>query len=167
MTNLAAPPIDPVLDLLLEREVDVSPELMWLAWTTPRHVMQWFAPAPWSTVQCDIDLRPGGMFRTVMRSPEGQDYPNVGCYLEIIPNQRLIWTVALAPGFRPAALSGGPPAFTAVISFAPSGAGTRYTALAMHRDEEGRQTHEAMGFHMGWGKATEQLTTLARTIAHA
>lgn len=70
--------LDPLLDLVLERVVDVPPELVWAAWTTPEHVTHWFTPAPWKTVTCEIDLRPGGMFRTVMRSPEGQDFPNVG-----------------------------------------------------------------------------------------
>jgi uncharacterized protein YndB with AHSA1/START domain len=69
---------DPRLDLILERVVDVAPELVWAAWTKPEHIKKWFTPAPWKTVDCEIDLRPGGIFRTVMRSPEGQDITNVG-----------------------------------------------------------------------------------------
>ena len=69
---------DPKLDLVLERVVDVPPNLVWAVWTTPEYVKQWFTPAPWRTVDCEIDLRPGGVFRTVMRSPEGQEFPNVG-----------------------------------------------------------------------------------------
>lgn len=78
---------DPELDLLLERSVDVPPSLIWVAWTTPEHLKKWFTPAPWQTIDCEIDLRPGGAFRTVMRSPEGQEFPNVGCYLEIVENE--------------------------------------------------------------------------------
>ena len=66
------------LDLVLERVVDVSPELVWMAWTQPEHLKKWFTPAPWTTVECVIDLRPGGEFRTVMKSPEGALYPNSG-----------------------------------------------------------------------------------------
>ncbi|MBP8295826.1 MAG: SRPBCC family protein [Burkholderiales bacterium] len=155
--------IDPKLDLVLERVVDVAPELVWAAWTQPEHLLHWFTPAPWKTVDCEVDLRPGGIFRTVMRSPEGQEFPGSGCYLEVIPNERLVWTNVLAPGFRPA----GPPsadeaecahfAFTAVIALAPHGKGTKYTALVMHSAEEGRKKHEEMGFHEGWGKALDQL----------
>ncbi len=87
------------------------------------------------------------MFRSVMRSPEGQEYPNVGCYLEVVPNERLIWTDALLPGYRPAEN----PFFTAVLTFEPSGKGTRYVATAIHRDEAGRKKHEEMGFHGGLG----------------
>lgn len=92
---------DPKLDLLLERIVDVPRELIWKVWTTPEHLKPWFCPSPWKTIDCEIDLRPGGIFRTTMQSPEGQDFPNVGCYLEVIPNEKLSWTDALQPGFRP------------------------------------------------------------------
>src|SRR3954470_3871078 len=95
--------LDPKLDLVLERVVEVPPNLVWLAWTSPEHLKRWFTPAPWQTVDCEIDLRPGGIFRTVMRSPEGQDFPNLGCYLEVVKNEKLAWTNALGPGFRPMA----------------------------------------------------------------
>jgi uncharacterized protein YndB with AHSA1/START domain len=91
---------DPALDLVFERVVDIPKELVWAAWRTPEHLKKWFTPAPWKTVDCEIDLRPGGIFRTVMCSPEGQSFPNIGCYLEIIKNQRLVWTNVLAPGYR-------------------------------------------------------------------
>ncbi|MBO0700741.1 MAG: SRPBCC domain-containing protein, partial [Zavarzinella sp.] len=83
---------DPKLDLVLERVVDVPVELVWLCWTVPEHVKKWFTPAPWTTVACEIDLRPGGMLRTVMRSPEGEEFPHVGCFLEVVKNERLVWT---------------------------------------------------------------------------
>jgi len=91
---------DAKLDLVLERVVDVPRELVWRAWTEPEHLKKWFTPVPWQTVDCEIDLRPGGIFRTVMRSPEGQEYPNLGCYLEVARNERLSWTNALEAGFR-------------------------------------------------------------------
>ena len=156
-------PFDPKLDLTFERIVDVSPELVWTAWTVPAHLMPWFTPAPWKTVACEIDLRPGGLFSTLMRSPEGQEFPNVGCYLEIIKNEKLVWTNALAPGFRPAIVSATDVAdcaafmFTAIISLEPHGKGTKYTALVMHAEEAGRKNHEEMGFHDGWGTALDQL----------
>jgi uncharacterized protein YndB with AHSA1/START domain len=149
---------DPKLDLVLERTVGVSPELVWKAWTRPEHLMKWFTPAPWKTVDCEIDLRPGGVFRTVMRSPDGQDVSNVGCYLEVVPNRRLVWTDALEPGFRPAGRGFHLPfRFTAIILLEPHRGGTRYKAIAMHADEESRSKHEGMGFHEGWGKVLDQL----------
>lgn len=154
------PKLDPKLDLVLERVVDVSPKLMWEAWTTPEHLKHWFVPKPWTVASCEIDLRPGGRFDVVMRSPEGQDFPNAGCYLEIVPERRLVWTNALQPGWRPATESFL--FFTGIIELAAEGKGTRYTATALHRDGETRKKHEEMGFHSGWGTVLDQLVVYAK-----
>ena len=53
-SNIVTP--DSALDLVLERVVDVPRELVWAAWTTPEHILKWFTPAPWKTVDCEIDL---------------------------------------------------------------------------------------------------------------
>src|SRR6516225_10716541 len=71
---------------------------------------------------------------------------------------------ALAPGYRPASERLDIPSFTAVIALEPQGSGTKYTALAMHSDEEGRKIHEEMGFHEGWGKALDQLVACAKSM---
>ncbi|MGD9904308.1 MAG: SRPBCC family protein [Vicinamibacterales bacterium] len=159
--------VDPDLDLVLERVVDVPPALVWRAWTTPEILVRWFTPAPWSTAECQLDLRPGGQFRTVMRSPEGELFPATGCVLEIVPGERLVWTTLMGPGFRPAQ-PGVPPAdtmgFTAVIGIAAEGAGTRYVAHVMHVDAGTRQRHADMGFADGWGAALDQLVATVRTL---
>jgi uncharacterized protein YndB with AHSA1/START domain len=156
--------LDPRLDLLLERVVDVPPELVWAAWTVPEHVKKWFTPSPWVTTECEIDLRPGGIFRTVMRGPKGEQITNIGCFLEIAPSRRLVWTIALAPGYRPSDPSFDVPAFTAIISLEPHGKGTKYSALALHKDGESRDKHERMGFREGWGRALDQLVANAKTM---
>ena len=157
---------NPKLDLAFERIVDVPRQRIWSAWTTPSLLIQWFTPAPWTTVDCEIDLRPGGIFRTMMRSPEGQDFPNVGCFLEIIENEKLVWTNVLAPGFRPSIRPTDDScdgfAFTAMISLETQGGGTRYSARVIHGDEASRARHESMGFHEGWGKALDQLVAMIR-----
>jgi len=58
---------NPKLDLVLHRLVPVRRELVWKAWTEPKHLKKWFTPKPWRTTECRIDLRPGGIFRTVMK----------------------------------------------------------------------------------------------------
>ena len=129
------PEINPELDLVLERVVDVRPELVWKAWTQPEHLKRWFTPKPWETIDCEIDLRPGGVFSTTMRSPEGEVMPaEPGCYLEVVENRKLVFTDALGPGYRPKS----EPFMTAVILLEPEGSGTRYTAIAMHADPEGK-----------------------------
>lgn len=159
---------DPRFDLVLERSVDVPRELVWQAWTQPEHLKKWFTPAPWTTIDCEIDLRPGGRFRTVMRSPDGQEYPNVACYLEIVENERLVWTSVLAPGYRPTIPTGQKEcdliAFTAAILLERNGKGTKYTAIAIHGDEVTRKRHAEMGFHDGWATAFDQLVAMVRNL---
>ena len=157
--------MNPKTDLVLERVVDVKPELVWKAWTTPEYLKKWFTPAPWKTVHAEIDLRPGGKFHTVMESPEGRRMPNTGCLLEVVPNRKLVWTGALLPDYRPADLTADVPfVFTAVIAMEPHGGGTKYTATVMHSNEGGREKHEAMGFHHGWGAALDQLVAMAKAM---
>jgi uncharacterized protein YndB with AHSA1/START domain len=159
---------NPKLDLVLERVVDVPRDLVWAAWTKPEHIKKWFTPAPWTTVDCEIDLRPGGIFRTTMRSPEGQESPHEGCYLEVVPNEKLVWTSALGPGYRPAIKVASPGCeelyFTAIVTLETEGSGTRYRAIAIHGDEATTRKHAEMGFHEGWGAALDQLVALVKTL---
>ena len=162
MTSLFQFTPDPKLDLVLEREIDVPVELLWEAWTTPDSIKEWFCPKPWSVSSCEIDLRPGGRFNTVMRSPEGDEFPNSGCYLEVVPNKRLVFTDTLLPGFRPSPK----PFFTAALLLEPTATGTRYTAIAIHGNEETRKQHEEMGFHDGWGTVVDQLVAHIKASMH-
>jgi uncharacterized protein YndB with AHSA1/START domain len=147
------PDFNPELDLLLQREVPVPPQRVWDAWTRPELLVRWFTPAPWRTTHCEIDLRPGGAFRTVMEGPDGERMDSTGCYLEVDAPRRLVWTDALLPGYRPS----GAPFFTGFLLLEPVGSGTRYTAIARHGSPETKGQHEAMGFHHGWGAALDQL----------
>jgi uncharacterized protein YndB with AHSA1/START domain len=156
------------LDLHITRVVDVPRALVWRAWTEPTLLMPWFCPLPWKTIDCEIDLRPGGIFRTTMQSPEGQEFPNLGCFLEIKPNEKLVWTNALLPGYRPSFIPekcGTEDTgfiFTAMIELADCEQGTRYTATVIHADEDGCKRHAAMGFEAGWGAALDQLVAMVK-----
>lgn len=159
--TVSSPSIDPTRDLVLERTVDVPPAQVWAAWTDPELLKVWFCPAPWRVSECAIDLRPGGRFFTRMCGPDGEDVPNEGTYLEVGPGYRLVFTDALAAGYRPTGAS----FMTAIITIEPDGAGTRYTATVLHADAASRQKHADMGFHHGWGAALDQLVAMCKTGA--
>ncbi len=151
------------LDLVLERTIAVSAERVWAAWTQPELLMQWFTPAPWKTVAADLDVRPGGRCVTTMESPEGERYPNAGCYLQVEPNRLLVFTSVLLEDFRPTAPTNGAGdlAFTGRIEIEalPDGS-THYRAIAMHASEDTAKQHSEMGFAEGWGAALDQLVAL-------
>lgn len=153
---------DPRFDLVLQRVVPVPRELIWQAWTQPDRLKTWFTPEPGVIVECEIDLRPGGMFRTVVRAPDGQQTTNLGCFLEIIEHERLVWTNAVAPHFRPVQRTAEQPLFTAVITLEPHPDGTQYTVVVLHGSEADCQKHAELGFHRGWGGALDQLIASVR-----
>jgi len=154
---------DPALDLVLERTIPVPPERVWDAWTQPELLMQWFTPAPWKTVASELDVRPGGRCVTTMESPEGERFPNEGCYLQVEPNRLLVFTSVMTADFRPLAPGDGPGdlGFTARIEIEPApDGGTHYRAIAMHAHEDTCKQHADMGFAEGWGAALDQLVAL-------
>jgi len=156
-------------DLVLERTLDAPVELVWEAYTNPEHIKQWFAPKPYQISECDLDLRPGGVFRIRMVGPDGFDTGHgvPGCVLEVVEKQKLSWTSALGPGYRPNETGEGCEAFpmTAIITFEDAGNGkTAYRAVSLHKDEADREKHEQMGFHDGWGTVATQLEEYAQGL---
>jgi uncharacterized protein YndB with AHSA1/START domain len=155
-------------DLVLERLLDAPRELVWRAWTDPERLKQWWAPRPYQTPEVEMDLRPGGKFYTRMTGPDGFDSRGTGCFLEVVNGEKIVWTSALGPGYRPQDVDaedcGGFP-FTAILTFEDNGdRRTRYKAVALHRNEADRETHARMGFHEGWGTCADQLGEVARSI---
>jgi uncharacterized protein YndB with AHSA1/START domain len=113
----------------------------------------------------EIDLQPGGQFFVQMVDPEGNKLPaNRGCYLEIVPDRKIVWTSAMGPGYRPHSPGSAPWFFTAEILLEPHGqGGCRYVARAIHSTVEDAQKHEQMGFSKGWGAVLDQLVEYVKS----
>ncbi|MEO0487865.1 MAG: SRPBCC family protein [Pseudomonadota bacterium] len=152
--------------LTLTRDMAATPAKVWRCLTEPDLLAQWFAPDPVTVTKAVIDPRPGGAFHVVMHVPEMGDMDGgAGCVLEAVPEQRMVWTSALAPGFGPNPAPGdGAFHFTAIMTLEPTVTGTRYTATALHADEAAKNAHAAMGFHDGWGTTADQLGALAARL---
>ena len=146
--------------LTLERRIDAPPQRVWRAWTEPELLKVWFTPRPWTVSRAELDVRPGGSNLVVMCSPEGEEFPNRGVYLDVVPGRRLVMTDAYVSAWEPSEK----PFMTATIEFLPDGEGTLYRARVTHWTEADRESHERMGFHEGWGRATDQLVALVATL---
>lgn len=147
-------------ELVLTRLIDAPRDKLFRAWTEPELMKQWFTPRPWTTPVIEVDLRPGGSNLIVMRGPDGAEFPNRGVYLEVVKNERLVFTDAYTKAWEPSEK----PFFTGIITFEDEGGKTRYTARAVHWTVADREAHEKMGFHEGWGLCADQLAELAARI---
>jgi uncharacterized protein YndB with AHSA1/START domain len=149
-------------ELTLTKIINAPRHNVWRCWTEAALLQQWFAPRPWTTPRAELDLRPGGATLVVMRGPNGEQFPNHGVYLEIVPEQKLVFTDAYVRAWEPAEK----PFFTAVLTFeALDGGITKYVARALHWTVEDRERHEKMGFHQGWAQCADQLQEVARQLA--
>lgn len=148
-------------ELVLMREIDAPREKIFRAWTDPELLKQWFCPKPWGVSHAELDVRTGGSSVIVMTGPNGEVVDNRCVYLEVVPNEKIVFTDA----FKTAWVPSEKPFMTGIVLLEPLGDGkTKYTAMARHWTEEDKKTHEAMGFHEGWGAATDQLAALVATI---
>ena len=155
--------INPKRDLVLERFIDAPRRLVWEALTKPEHLKEWYMPKAWGAVaRCELDARPGGIFSIDIALPGGQDVPNVGCVLEVVPMERITWTSMLFPGYRPAVFDDIP--ITAIMTLETVGTGTRYVFTALHRDEADCENNKASGWLEGTEIALDQLVEHVKSM---
>jgi len=148
--------VNPKTDFVLERFIDAPKRLVWEALTRPEHLKEWYMPREWGAVsKCEMDLRPGGAFSIDITVGDGREVPNLGCFLDVVPMERLVWTSMLFPGYRPAVFDDIP--ITAIITMESVGNGTRYLFTALHRDEADYQKDMESGWKEGTEIAADQL----------
>lgn len=148
-------------ELVIARKVAASPDKLFRCWTDPALIPEWFCPKPWRAEVVKMDVRPGGVSQTIFHGPDGESFPNDGVYLEVVPNQKLVFTDAFTDGWR----TTENPMFTGVITFEDAGDGqTLYIARARHWTRESAEKHAQMGFQEGWGVCAEQMEALAKTL---
>jgi uncharacterized protein YndB with AHSA1/START domain len=147
---------DPQLDIAIERFIDAPVQLVWEALTRPEHLKEWYMPREWGRVaRAEMDVRPGGVFSIDIATADGREFPNLGCFLEAVPMERLVWTSMLFPGYRPAVFDDVP--ITAIVTMEAVGSGTRYVFTALHRDEADLEKNRTSGWQQGTEIAVDQL----------
>lgn len=145
-------------ELAIARQIKAPPAAVWDAWSDPAKLALWWIPAPIECRVDTLDLRPGGGFVTRMREGGGDFQPHVdGCFLEAIPEKKLVFTTVMTEGWQPVE-----PwlAITAILTFEPQDGGTLYSARVLHKSPEDSRKHDEMGFQDGWGTTLGQLAAL-------
>ena len=156
--------VNPNTDFVLERFIDAPTRLVWEALTKPEHLKEWYMPRGWGRVaRAEMDLRPGGIFSIDIATGEGQEFPNLGCFLDVMPQQRLVWTSMLFPGYRPAVFDDIP--ITAIVTMGAEGAGTRYVFTALHRDEADFVKNKESGWQKGTEIAVDQFVAHVKSMS--
>ncbi|MEY2877906.1 MAG: hypothetical protein RLZZ15_286, partial [Verrucomicrobiota bacterium] len=114
--------------LVLSRLIAAPRRNLFRCWTEPALIKQWFAPLPYVVTVAETDLRAGGASFVVMRGPDGGEIPCPGVYLEVVRDEKIVFTDAYTSAWVPSAK----PFMTATITFADEVGGTRYTARCAH-----------------------------------
>jgi len=79
-------------ELVITRIFDAPRSLVFKVWTEPEHIKNWWGPGPFTAPRCEVDLKVGGEYIYVMRSPDGQEFPVQGKFIEIVKNEKLVYT---------------------------------------------------------------------------
>jgi uncharacterized protein YndB with AHSA1/START domain len=141
----------PLTELFLTRELDAPRERVYAAWTDPRQAARWWAPKGFTSLACEMDVRPGGIWRREIRTPDGKLVVKHGLYREIVPPERLVFTYITEH-------TGGviDPETLVTVTFADLGDGR--TRLTLHHSafetETARDAHRG-----GWTSALDRLPT--------
>jgi len=142
-------------EVVITRTFDAPCALVWQAWTDPKHVMQWWGPAGFNNESCTSDLRVGGRFQLEMRAPDGNVYPYVGTFREIVELERIVYEGEAAEG--PPCGAGIPPRAVATISFAEQQGKTRLTLHTSFASAERKEAAAAARFVVSWEEAMGRL----------
>ena len=87
------PPVDTSdREIIISRVFDAPRELVWESWTNPDHVVKWWGPRGFTTTIEEMNVRPGGIWKHVMRGPDGTDYPNKSIFTEVVKPERIVYT---------------------------------------------------------------------------
>lgn len=152
-------------EIVITRVFDAPRELVFEAWTDPKHITQWWGPKGFTTRVTQLDLRPGGKWRYVMIGPDGTEYPATGTFREIVPPERIVTSDEFDEGFEKVMNADLPRGMVMTAIFEDLAGKTKLTLRIMHESVADRRKHEEMGVVAGWNSSLESLDEyLAKTI---
>ena len=146
-------------ELVITRVFDAPRRLVFRMWTDPKHVAQWWGPNGFTNPVCDMDPRPGGAIRIVMRAPDGAEHPMIGTFREVMEPERLVFTNIAVDENGNHLLEG-----RTTVTFAEHGGKTRLTLQTRAVGLVARAVGMIEGMEAGW---TQSIDRLAAHVARA
>lgn len=143
-------------EVVITRILDAPRDLVWKLWTDAKHMAQWWGPKDFTNPVCELDVRPGGAWRIVMRSANGTEYPCGGVYREIVAPERLVFTNIATDNEEKPILDG----LTTVI-FAEHGSKTKLTLQTRATALVAYAAAYLTGMKEGWSQSLDRLEALA------
>jgi len=154
-------------EIVITRVFDAPRELVWRVWTQPDHVAKWWGPRGFNTTVTEMDLRPGGRSRYVMKGPDGTEYPVCGVFREVVPMERIVTTDEFGEDFPYPDKTALPQNIVLTVLFEDEGNKTKLTLRIAHPTAEDRKKHEAMGVVGGWNSSFECMDEYLATLRAA
>jgi uncharacterized protein YndB with AHSA1/START domain len=138
---------------VITRIVDAPRELVFKAWTDPKHVAQWWGPRGFTNPVCELDVRPGGAIRIHMQAPDGTVYPMTGACREVAKPERIVFTSAALD-------KQGNPMFEILntVIFAEQGGKTKLTLRARVLTATAEAAPHLKGMEAGWTQTLDRLS---------
>ncbi|MBD2355427.1 SRPBCC domain-containing protein [Tolypothrix sp. FACHB-123] len=144
-------------EIIITRIFNAPRELVFQAWTDPKHIVQWWGPKGFTTRVTELDLRPGGQSRYVMVGPDGTEYPVKGVFYEIVPPERIVSSDEFDEGFEQLINGDLPQGIVMTVMFEDLEGKTKLTLQIRHATESDRRKHEEMGVVAGWNSTFDCL----------
>ncbi len=157
--NVEASSVDEAV-IVMSRVFDAPREVVWAAFTDPKHVVRWYGGHGFSNPVCEMDVRPGGLWRHVMRTPDGVDYPMEFVFVEVTKPEKLVWQSADHGKGKP----GGHPTPLMTVTLEEDGKQTKWTLVARFASMAERAFAVQMGFATVLGQGTEKFNDLVKTL---
>ena len=144
--------------VVITRVFDAPARLLFLAYSTPEHIMKWFGQKGWPVTMCEMDFRKGGRFRMAMTGPSGkQNTPFGGEYLEIVPNKKIVYD----NGFE----SPGAERMVVTVIFDEKGGKTTLTISTLFGSVAMKNEHMGMGYERGTNSGLDQLAGVVAAMS--
>ena len=147
-------------ELVITRTFDAPRELVFKAWTDPKHLINWWGPKGFTNTFQEINVSPGGVWRFIMHGPDGVDYPNMIVYIEVVKPERIVYSHGSGE-------EGDPGQFQVIVTFAEQGSRTKLTARmifisAEARDKVIRESGAIEGANQTFDRLEEELAKMVR-----